>query len=164
LRTYYREHIDDFSKPPMINVHEILLDNQQHALRIKGQLLSGSNFADLARQHSLRPWSAARGGEMGLSAISQFGSLADRLWDAPLNEIIGPIEIQGLWGTFKITEKIDAQPREYEEVIGAVARQYKKDHQASIVFNYLVGLNRKVDIQVNEELIRWFYFDDPIFN
>lgn len=164
LRAYYREHIDDFSKPPLINVHEMLLDNQQQALRIKGQLLSGSNFADLARQHSLRPRSAARGGEMGLSAIGQFGSLADRLWDAPLNQIIGPIEIQGLWGIFKVTEKIDAQPREYKEVISAVARQYKKDHEASLVFNYLVGLNKKVDIQVNEELIRWFYIDDPIFN
>jgi len=164
LRVYYREHIDDFSKPPRINVHEILLDNQQQALRIKGQLLSGSDFAYLAQQYSLRPWSAARGGEMGLSEIRQFGSLADRLWNAPLNQIIGPIEIQGLWGIFKVTEKIDAQPREYEDAIGAVTRQYKKDHEASIVFNYLVGLNRIVDIQVNEELIRWFYFDDPILN
>ncbi len=156
LRHYYRKKIWKFKKPRELNVREILVGDLQLALRLKKRLLQGEDFASLAQKYSLRTWSAKRGGEIGFSDWNRFGNLKNKLWNAPPGKVIGPIEIAGIYGLFRVEGKKDAMPLPFEEVYQDVLNEYKGEYQTELFKAYLKNLRKKVKIERNLKLVKSF--------
>ncbi len=156
LYHYYQNHLNEFQVEPRINVREILLENYTQALKIKSQLLQGASFATLAEKHSLRRWSAERGGEIGLSDLSRFGNLKEKLWQAEVGALVGPLQAGSYWGVFQIVEKIPARPAPFKQVKKELRQDYLTEHQTEFIGNYINRLRRDVTVELNHKKIKEF--------
>jgi peptidyl-prolyl cis-trans isomerase C len=64
VRSYYRTNADQFSRPEQVRARQILVATEAQAAELLTQLLTGSNFTDLATSHSIAP-EARTGGDLG---------------------------------------------------------------------------------------------------
>jgi parvulin-like peptidyl-prolyl isomerase len=75
------------------DVRHILVDTEETALEIIDALANGESFADLAAAQSTDTGSGARGGELGLSNVSNYvPEFRDAVTDAEIGAIVGPVE------------------------------------------------------------------------
>lgn len=160
LKTYYRKNIWKFKNPKKINVREILVADLASALKLKKQLLDGADFAELARQYSLRDWTARNGGLTGYAELDRFGNLKEKLWQAPVGKLIGPIKIENVYGLFRVEGKIDAQPVPFEQIKDRVLEEYKGENQTELMRAYLEKQRKKVKIQRNLQLVKSFVLEN----
>ncbi len=156
LRHYYRKNIFKFNKPKMINVRELLVKDFNLALKLKKQLLDGADFARLAEKYSQRKWSAQNGGLIGYSELDRFGNIKNKLWNAPIGKLIGPIKVGDYYGIFRVEGKQDAKPMPFEQAREAVLKEYKGENQTELIRAYLLKLRKKVTIKRNLKLVKSF--------
>ena len=160
LRHYYRKNIFKFNKPRMINVRELLVKDFDLALQLKKKLLTGADFAKLAKKYSLRSWSAQNGGLIGYSELERFGTIKNKLWNAPIGKLIGPLKAGDYYGLFRVEGKRDAQPLPFDAARPAVLKEYKGENQTELIRAYLQKLRKKVRIQRNLKLVKSFVLED----
>ncbi len=156
LRQYYQDHMGEFRQEPEINVREILLENYTKALQVKSRILQGADFAQLAQSLSFRRWSAERGGEIGLSKLSRFGNMKEKLWNAEVGQLVGPVQAGSYWGVFQIIEKVPARPAPFEQVKSELRRDYLTQHQTELIGDYINRLRRDVPVTLNNQKIKEF--------
>jgi parvulin-like peptidyl-prolyl isomerase len=153
LYDYYKENIVHFSTEEELSLQEILIDDKTLALDIKGQLLAGADFGELAQKYSLRKWSAKNKGIIGYAPLRKFGKLKNKLWKNSVNQIIGPIEIEDYFGIFKILGKKERNPIDLEKIKPEVIKEIHKTNETQYVRSYLDQLQQDVNIQINQDLI-----------
>lgn len=80
---------------PFVNARHILVDTEEQAQDVLTALQAGESFAELARAVSTDTGSGANGGELGWSPVSGFVKpFADAVREAPIGEIIGPVQTE----------------------------------------------------------------------
>ncbi len=156
-RMYYDENKDKYKSSPMISIQEIIVDGYDLALKIKGDLMAGADFSGLAKQYSLRRSTAENGGKIGYAEINRFGMLKTKLWQTKELEILGPVEMNGLYGIFKIIGKKESQVIPYPELKTFVIDEYKKANETELVKAYLKNLKSSVDVSVNRLQLKQFH-------
>ncbi len=160
LKEYYRKNIWKFKAHQKINVREILVSDFQQALKIKKQLLDGQDFAKLARTYSLREWTARQGGLTGYADLERFGNLKQKLWQAPIGKLIGPIKIENVYGIFRVEGKVEPTPLPFDQIKDEVLEEYKGENQTEIVRAYLQKLRQKVQIKRNLKRVKSFVLEN----
>jgi parvulin-like peptidyl-prolyl isomerase len=76
-------------------VRHILVADDALAQELLAQLQAGADFAALAEEHSTDPGSGAQGGDLGCSPADRYvPEFAQAVIDAPLGEVVGPVETQ----------------------------------------------------------------------
>ena len=156
---FYEQNKDRFSSPDSVRARHILLqihsdDNdtikQDKRKRIEEILLqakSGSDFAQLAQQHSEGP-SNVRGGDLGLfrkgTMVQPFDSVAFALG---IGEISGVVETRYGYHIIKVEEKKDGRTIDFEEIKEDLLAQMKQQKLASAVQNHL---NQMMELAIIE--------------
>ncbi len=85
----------------------ILVDNETLCEELKTKILDGSDFADLAREHSSCP-SGRRGGDLGSFGPGQMVKEFDNVvFSAALNEVQGPVKTQFGYHLLEVTSRTD---------------------------------------------------------
>ena len=85
----------------------ILVDTEQQCNELKDQILSGSSFADIAKEHSKCP-SGAQGGELGEFGPGMMVKEFDEVvFSAALNEVQGPVKTQFGYHLLEVTSRSD---------------------------------------------------------
>lgn len=153
LKKYYNEHLEFFSTHDEVNVQEIIVNDKALATNLLQRYKSGEDFGKLARQYSLREWSANNNGEIGFAPIGKFGILKSDFWKASVGDIVGPREIDGYFGLFKVIGKKESNPIEYDLIKNEVLKVFREDRQNQLLMEYLSYLKSKVDIDVDEQLL-----------
>ncbi|MBI2619067.1 MAG: peptidylprolyl isomerase, partial [Ignavibacteriales bacterium] len=146
---YYRTHIDRFSTEHEINVQEILVNDRTLADSLKNAIAAGADFGTLARQHSMRKWSAENDGIMGFAPLSRFGQLRGTLWDATIGEVVGPIAVAEVFGLFRVFGKTEVKPISFDRIRGRVEQEFKFENQRTAVRRYLDRLRENVAVDIN---------------
>lgn len=146
---FYTANPDFFSTHDQINVQEILVEDLELAKSLVKKLKMGSDFGDLAVAHSIRKIAAENKGILGLSPVKNFGRLKNIFASSKVNEIIGPIEIDNIYGIFKIIEKLDSEPVEFDEVKDIAYMAVKFKLKNDLVNEYVEELKSKNDVFVN---------------
>ena len=90
---------------------------------------------------------------MGFAEVSKYGMLKDTLWKSEIGKLIGPIQIEGYYGIFKILGKRTGEIKKYEQVKNDVVRLLNKEKSKSVMQEYIDKLKSKVQIKVNEDLL-----------
>ena len=150
---YYKDNIATYSTDPELNLQEILVDKKELADSLANLILAGNNFGDLAKEFSLRKWSAENNGIMGYSPLSNFGSYSSLFWLSQVDSIIGPLKIENLYGIFKVIGKTEGKPKDFEIVKDEVVKATKFENQTSIMDDYITSLRKKVKIEINDSLL-----------
>ena len=83
----------------------ILVDTSEKCEELKNKILGGSDFADVAREHSSCP-SSAQGGDLGEFGPGQMVKEFDEVvFSAELNTVQGPVQTQFGYHLLEVTER-----------------------------------------------------------
>lgn len=85
----------------------ILVDSEQQCNELKDQIANGTDFADVAKQHSKCP-SGSSGGDLGEFGPGMMVKEFDEVvFSAPLNEVQGPVKTQFGYHLLEVTARTD---------------------------------------------------------
>ena len=85
----------------------ILVDDESFCEELKQKIQAGTEFAEVAREHSTCP-SGQRGGDLGTFGRGQMVQEFDTVvFSAPLNEVQGPIQTQFGYHLIEVTSRDD---------------------------------------------------------
>lgn len=155
LFKYYNNNISFFTTEKEMNVQEIIVYDSTVVNYLKANL-NENNFGEFARKYSLRKWSAENNGEMGLSPISNFGSLKDTLWNYDIGKITDPIKIEKYYGFFRVLKKQGGFPINFSIVKPQIIEAVKNEKAFSFIKKHINTLSEKVKIKVNQDLLKNF--------
>jgi len=164
LKIFYNKNPKSFKYPNEISIQEILVENKFKADSIYKLFLNGEDFGKLAKTFSLRKASANNDGVIDYSDISKFGSIKKQLWQTDIGNIVGPIEVYGYYGIFKVLGKRDGKQKHFSDVKEDVESLYKFENKKLIIENYLEKIKQKVDISVNGKVLSSINFLEKDFN
>jgi parvulin-like peptidyl-prolyl isomerase len=150
LHDYYKNNLELFKSPNEISIQEIIVDNKPLSDSLINLLKKGNDFSKLAREYSLREFSKKNNGIIDYAPLSKFGFLKSNFWQAEIDEVIGPIELNGAFGIFKVLGKKRGEPEKYENINkDNIADAYKNDFKKTIMEEYLENIRRNVSISIN---------------
>ncbi|WP_087717753.1 peptidylprolyl isomerase [Salinicola salarius] len=87
------------------SARHILVDSEQKCLELKQQIEAGSDFAEVARQHSTCP-SGRQGGELGTFGRGQMVKEFDEVvFNGAINEVHGPVKTQFGYHLLEVTSR-----------------------------------------------------------
>jgi len=163
--SYYRHHSEKFAEPPSINLREIVLPSKETAEGVRQQLSQGRPFPELAREYSIRKWSAKRGGELGFLTEPDLGKWAKKIFEMQVGESRGPVRMDSMYVFLECIDKRPMKRRNLEEVWAeveeAVRYAMKDDYRAARLTelrkreDHLVVLSSRLkDIRLTAELAR----------
>ncbi|MEM7304117.1 MAG: peptidylprolyl isomerase [Pseudomonadota bacterium] len=85
----------------------ILVDTEEQCNELKNQIADGTDFGDVAKQHSKCP-SGASGGDLGEFGPGMMVKEFDVVvFSAPLNEVQGPVKTQFGYHLLEVTSRED---------------------------------------------------------
>ncbi len=85
----------------------ILVESESFCNELKGKIINGEDFFELAREHSTCP-SGSRGGDLGSFAPGQMVKEFDEVvFSADLNEVQGSVKTQFGYHLLEVTSRAD---------------------------------------------------------
>ncbi|NLZ38806.1 MAG: foldase [Firmicutes bacterium] len=117
VEDYFRENQEDFNIPEKINVRHILVESEEEAKEILTLLNEGEDFAELAKEHSLDPGSAAEGGALGFVGRGQFvQEFEDAAFALEVGQYSKPVKSEYGYHIIEVLERQEAREVEFSEV------------------------------------------------
>ena len=109
---------------------------QKKAQELTDKAKSGADFAQLARENSKDPASAAQGGDLGWAQKGMFvGPFEDALFSMQPGEIRGPVKTQFGYHVLKLGEIQAGHQKSFEEARAEVEDEYRKDKAQSAFYD-----------------------------
>ncbi|MDT0603387.1 peptidylprolyl isomerase [Thalassotalea castellviae] len=89
------------------SARHILVDTEEQCLTLKSQIESGSDFAEVAKEHSNCP-SKMQGGALGSFGKGQMvQEFEEVVFNAELNKVQGPVKTQFGYHLVEVTKRTD---------------------------------------------------------
>ena len=148
---FYNKNPEFFSTHEQVNVQEILVEELSLAKSLVEKIENGFDFGELAKKYSIRESTSQNNGVIGLMPLKNFGKFKSLFNNATLNEVIGPIELNDVFGIFRVIDRKLSEPIEYEEAeeVATLAVKFKLKNE--ILNNYVENLKQRVTVSINLE-------------
>lgn len=140
--------------PAKLNVREILVSNRSRAEWTLLQLRRGESFTGLAKEHSLRTWSAERGGEVGYRAVGEYGTIGAELAAAEVGEHVGPLPIGPYYGVFQVIGKREPRRKAFEEAKEQIKQELVMEAKFKAYESMIDRLRSERALVINDDLLR----------
>lgn len=89
------------------SARHILVDTEEQCIKLKNQIESGSDFAEVAKEHSNCP-SKMQGGALGSFGRGQMvQEFEEVVFSAELNKVQGPVKTQFGYHLLEVTKRTD---------------------------------------------------------
>ena len=115
LMAFYEANRESMVSPPQMRLQEIVVENNQKADQIAARLRRGEAFGSLAREFSVRAFSAERDGELGWVTRAEMGSQADAVFALSRGKWIGPIAENERYFFFKCLDILPSRLLSFQE-------------------------------------------------
>ena len=161
LREYYARNLNLFTEPAKKDVSVILLGVAATAERsewskardkageIYATLQTGSDFSDLAREHSTHA-SAGAGGRLGLLHIGQLSKPAqEAVNQLGAGMVTEPVRILDGYALFKLHGQFPEQVHEFSAVRDRALQLYKREHAERKWNDFMAKLRAGASIEFN---------------
>jgi len=153
LKIFYEKNLSSFKYPDEMSIHEIIIENKSRADSIYELLVNGEDFGKLAVSFSLRKASAQNDGVIDYSEISKFGNLRKEFWESEIGKLIGPKEIYGYYGIFRVLGKREGRQKPFNVVKKDVESLYKFENKKLLLENYLKKNKHNIKILINTNVL-----------
>ena len=153
LEMFYEKNLSSFKYPDEISIQEILVEDKSKADSIYQLYLNGEDFGKLAKTFSLRKASANNDGVIQYSPISKFGSVKKELWQTDIGKVIGPLDVYGYYGIFKVLGKRDGKQKPFNVVKDDVESLYKFENKKMLLEDYLKKIKQDVKVFINNNVL-----------
>jgi parvulin-like peptidyl-prolyl isomerase len=103
-------------RPEKMHVSHICVTTEEEAKQVRAEILAGKDFAEVARQHSIDPWTKDRGGDYGWIGRGDdpFQKAAFEL--SQDGELSPPVETKMGWHIIRREEHRPASTPNFEEI------------------------------------------------
>jgi len=153
LKIFYEKNLSSFKYPDEMSIQEIIIENKSRADSIYELLVNGEDFGKLAVSFSLRKASAQNDGVIDYSEISKFGNLRKEFWESEIGKLIGPKEIYGYYGIFRVLGKREGRQKPFNVVKKDVESLYKFENKKLLLENYLKKNKHNIKILINTNVL-----------
>ncbi|MFT4603436.1 MAG: parvulin-like peptidyl-prolyl isomerase [Rhodothermales bacterium] len=147
LRAYFEANSGEFVLPPKARVKEIVTASKADADELKGRL-TASNFESIARRESLRPASAASGGDLGLFSRDELGPWGDQVFGAREGEILGPLPSAGKYLLLKVDAIESSRPATFEEARQQATALMRRERQQTYLREHVQMLRSRYPVRI----------------
>jgi len=127
LKKFFDENKEAFAEPAMVDISEIVVAEKAEADKLYQELASKPDaFGDLARQHSISPFTRERGGRRGLMPLERVTpiALSGPVQNMNVGQVSKPISAEGNWYLIKVESRNEAKQPKYEDLKDQVQRAY----------------------------------------
>lgn len=132
LMAFFEENKSDYDQPEMVRASHILVEDEEKAKEIQSKLAEGADFAELARNESTDPMSAAEGGDLGFFArgrmVAEFEKAAFAM--SP-GQTSAPVKSEYGYHIIRVTDRKDAHEATFDEVKEDIERTIKGNQAQS---------------------------------
>jgi peptidyl-prolyl cis-trans isomerase D len=145
LKDYYEQVKERFESQERRHGRHILitaadgLDDagaRKKAEELTAKAKAGADFAQLARENSKDPGSAAQGGDLGWQQRGMFvGPFEDALFSMSAGEIRGPVKTDFGYHVLKLEELEAGQVKTFEEARAEVEAEFRKERSQTIFYD-----------------------------
>ncbi len=146
MKAYYKKNQSDFGE---VRANHILVKTEDEAKEVKKKLDGGADFAALAKEVSIDPASAARGGDLGFFTRERMvESFSDAAFSMKIDEISKPVKSN--FGYHIIQVKETRAPNNFEALTPAQLQNLR----GSMINWEIDRLKKKASIKVNDAALR----------
>lgn len=148
----YEREKDPYRIPGMAGLTEILVSTEEQAKKLLAQVRAGADMEALARQYSLRPEARPNGGHIQLSQgdAGPWAVLYEQARSAKPGDLIGPLQVDGKFGIFRVERADSAQVFPLDKVRDMVRFKVKKSKENAAFEAHIAGLRARY-----KEQVRW---------
>jgi parvulin-like peptidyl-prolyl isomerase len=151
IQNYYEQNkAAQFTTPAQRCVRHILFteDQKEKAEDVKQQLENDGDFAELAKENSQDPGSAANGGDLGClgkgETVPEFEQAA---FGAEQGEIVGPIQTDFGYHILQVTDVKPEQTRPLQEVESQIRSQLATEKQSEAFSRWIEEQEKERDVK-----------------
>jgi len=145
LKDYYAQVKDRFESPERREARHILITigdgvddaaARKKAEELTAKAKAGADFAQLAKENSKDPGSAAKGGDLGWAERGMFvGPVEEALFSMKPGEIRGPVKSQFGYHVIQLEKIEPGTVRPYEQVHAELEAEYRKDKSQTLFYD-----------------------------
>lgn len=154
---YYNEHDEQFQRRPHVKFRLILTNTRAEAAAARARVLSGEDFASVARDVSIDRGTKEAGGLTrpialgdGLPSAGMSPEFIESLFDWKVGEVTDPLRSDKGWVVIRIEEKEEGGTKPLEEVRDQIVRSLLPIKTREYYEVALEDLKRKLKVSVDE--------------
>ncbi len=153
IADYFREHMDEFDRPPQVRARQIVVGSQEEGRKILDLLRKGRPFAEVAKEVSLSP-DAEQGGDLGFFARGEMPPEFDAVvFNLALGRLSDLVKSEYGYHIFLVEERRPAKRLELPQVHDQIRERLLADKQEQAYQKWLQQMRGKATIEMNWSLL-----------
>jgi len=153
IDSYFKSNFKDFVKPLKVHVLQIVVKNEEDALNVRSELLSGKDFEKIAREKSIG-FEAEKGGDLGFFIEGQMPQEFDNtIFKLKVGEISHPVKTSYGYHIFKLIERKEPKKIDPAEAKENIRRILIKEKYGEALKKLLASLRENAKIEIYEDRI-----------
>lgn len=152
----YQARAAEYQRPASVQLLELLVEGegaQERAQALVGQARGGTDFAELAKQHSTSP-TGKNGGDLGTLVRGELAKDLERVVFAlPAGAVSEPMPTASGYRILKVVQKNEAGLLPFDQARGEIAQRLSQQRMAAEYEKYMQGLRKAavtIDVRVRE--------------
>lgn len=154
ILSYYDKNINEFRGDEKVRARQILVKDEVDALKARDKILSGEDFAEVARKISMSP-DGRNGGDLGYFSRGvmppEFDAVVFELEKGLLSDVISSPYGYHL---FLVEDHEEARDYSLEEMKDKIEEHLRRDWEEYLYSKWMDGLKKDTKIDVNEEALK----------
>lgn len=116
MKTYFEENKESFDQKEQVKASHILVEDEATAKKVKKELESGKDFAELAKEYSTDASNAAKGGDLGYFGKGEMAKeFEEAAFGMKVGEVSAPVKTDFGYHIIKVADKKAAKTAVFEE-------------------------------------------------
>ncbi len=160
VRLYYDKHLEEFTVPAKVQVHEILVSDELKAQKLKKELKSFEAFKQAASDYTERLGKRIGGGDIGYIEMRWYPEVFKEAWKTPVGGIGGPVLTDdGKYALFYVVDKIDKEIKDYLGLKREIVQKLFDKQKREAFEKWVEERRQSTPIIVNEDVL-WSTIDE----
>lgn len=127
----YDKQVADFKPQPEFNASHILVDSEEKAKALKGEIAGGKDFAEVAKENS-SDGSAANGGDLGWFGLGQMvPEFETAVQTLKVGQVSDPVKSQFGWHLIKLNETRESSAPALDQARPEIENQLRQQALAA---------------------------------
>ncbi len=153
LESYYREHLDQFTREAEIEIWEIFIKDRNTAIKVAELAQSGQDFEQLENRYNEDKTTKKNKGYLGFRSIKRRGAVSQKAFEVGSNQITGPIKYRNGWAVIKTGELKPEGIKPFEAVKNLVTQRLRQERIREKREEWNKKITDKYSAKINYKLL-----------
>lgn len=146
-KAFYEANKAQFVQGPQISAKHILVDTEEQANKILGEIAEGKAFEDAAKEYSTCP-SKEKGGDLGFFSKGQMVPEFEKAaFEGELHTVIGPVKTQFGYHLIRVEDRVEDSLVPFIQVQGQIHQQLIQEKQREAYDKKVAELTEKYGVE-----------------